>query len=68
MKIDGQNQCMACVHFWGFGECEAFPDGIPDDIYKRGEAHTTQWGGEQVLFELDPKREHLYEMWRVRHD
>jgi len=51
--------CMYCKHFHvdeaGF-KCDAFPDGIPDEIIKSGVPHTEPYEGDSgVQFEPLPK-------------
>nr|BDD47035.1 hypothetical protein 6 [bacterium] len=34
------NQCMICKHYWLMQECEAFPEGIPEEILTNEFLHT----------------------------
>lgn len=47
-------QCIGCAHFWDLIEkpkCEAFPDGIPDDIWSNELSHTKPYVGDNgILF------------------
>jgi hypothetical protein len=31
--------CLKCQHFWGIDACDAFPDGIPDEIMHGDNMH-----------------------------
>jgi len=53
-SIDAPN-CIDCIHFHDLIEkpkCEAFPEGIPDDIWLDGMSHTKPYLGDNgILFE-----------------
>lgn len=58
--------CFACELRQGGGTCDAYPDGIPDEILFGGFDHRKPFGGERKkdgkprLFKLNPeKRERL---------
>jgi len=38
--------CVDCVHYLINGTCEAFPNGIVDDIWIKGEPHNTPRRGD----------------------
>jgi hypothetical protein len=47
--------CFYCKHLKR-GDCKAFPDGIPDDIWEARSLHRTPFPGDQgIQFEHDPK-------------
>jgi len=52
--------CIKCAHFQDLIEkpkCNAFPDGIPDEIWEEGFNHRNPFPGDDgILFEpVDPK-------------
>jgi len=51
---------MWCEHFHSSGSlaCNAFPDGIPDEIWIYVDPHTTPFPGDHgIQFELDEERD-----------
>lgn len=54
------SQCAACAHYrWGSssvgGQCAAFPDGIPEEIYRNRVRHDRPYPGDNgIMFEKDP--------------
>ena len=57
--IAAQSQCTACTHLDRQATddllCEAFPSGIPDEIWKNEIAHTQSYPGDHgVHLELIP--------------
>lgn len=56
--------CLRCKHFNENYErpmgtpsrCEAFPEGIPEAIYSRGEPHTKPWPGDHGI-QFEPREE-----------
>lgn len=60
----GVSLCLKCSRFRpgvfgdddGFetGTCDAFPDGIPVDIFAGGFDHRSRFGDEELLFEPRP--------------
>ena len=53
------NQCVNCKRYQGLGECEAFPDGIPEEIMTGTHDHSEPFEGDQgLLFDpMDPDPE-----------
>jgi len=60
----GYSPCMHCMHFHGGEEyfeepyvsCEAFPEGIPDEIFEGENMHEEAYPGDKGLrFEEDPR-------------
>jgi len=50
------DQCLMCKHFLGFGECDAFPDGIPEDILTGEHDHAEPYPGDHgIQFETKEK-------------
>lgn len=48
--------CKVCVHNRQDGSCEAFPTGIPGDIYYEHKDHRLQVNGDGgVRFSVDPE-------------
>lgn len=51
--ITAQSQCTACTHLDRQATddllCEAFPKGIPDEIWKNEVAHTNSYPGDQGI-------------------
>lgn len=48
-------QCNMCVHHWGGGLCEAFPEGIPQAIVIGKHDHSKPFEGDHnIQYELDP--------------
>lgn len=47
------NQCVRCRRYRGELTCEAFPDGIPEEILVGLHDHTKPFGDEELLFVLD---------------
>ena len=41
--------CMTCKHFDAQGICEAFPDGIPAEIYSGHNKHTKPYPGDRGI-------------------
>jgi hypothetical protein len=57
--IPVQSQCTACTHLDRQAEqdqlCNAFPDGIPDEIWKNEVPHTDSYPGDNgIHLELIP--------------
>lgn len=57
--IPVQSQCTACTHLDRQKEqsllCDAFPEGIPQEIWKNEVAHTTSYPGDNgIHLELIP--------------
>lgn len=49
------NQCERCKHYWGAQHCDAFQEGIPDEIVKGLFVHDKAYLGDKgVRFEIDP--------------
>ena len=42
-------QCIDCKHYWGLGECKAFPDGIPDEITSGLHDHAEPFPGDHGI-------------------
>ena len=48
------SQCVACVHVH-MGRCDAFPDGIPQEILENWHDHRLAYPGDNgIRFEQDP--------------
>jgi hypothetical protein len=51
--ISAQSQCTACTHLDRQAEqsllCDAFPDGIPDEIWTNQVAHTDSYPGDHGI-------------------
>lgn len=55
-------QCLICKHYIGAGYCEAFVDGIPDEIMTGKIDHIQAYEGDQgIRFELDEDFRFMYE-------
>ena len=55
--------CLGCVHRTAPGVCEAFPDGIPDDITLDGFDHRNPFPGDRgITFKPDPADPELVEV------
>ncbi len=77
MVVRNPNLCVSCVHLdrasYNSGDdtpvCEAFPNGIPDDILVQGADHRTPRRGDGgVTYEQDPLRAGAYKIWKRFHD
>jgi len=42
-------QCTRCAHYRLFGECAAFPKGIPDPIFAGEHDHTQPYPGDNGI-------------------
>jgi len=42
-------QCPSCKHYLGLSECEAFPDGIPEQIITGEHDHTEPYPGDSGI-------------------
>jgi hypothetical protein len=52
--------CSKCIHFRRFdGGCDAFPDGIPDEITSGEDNHSLPIDGQKnnIVFEPENKKE-----------
>lgn len=50
------DQCVGCAHYLGNLECEAFPDGIPDEIITGLHDHRQPYEGDGgIRYEPIPK-------------
>lgn len=47
--------CLKCIHYFTVGMCEAFPDGIPEEIFTGEQEHTTPTPEQdnEIVFELN---------------
>jgi hypothetical protein len=58
MTYEIQSQCVACAHLNRTAQsatCEAFPEGIPQDILANGHDHHNPYPGDSgIRFELAP--------------
>ena len=43
------NQCVSCKYYLGEGECGAFPNGIPSDIFTGLFDHTKEYEGDKGI-------------------
>ena len=43
------DQCISCNRYQMLKTCEAFPDGIPQEIYEGSHDHTQPFEGDQGL-------------------
>lgn len=43
------DQCITCAHYRLFGECAAFPQGIPDEIFTGRHNHTEPYPGDNGI-------------------
>ena len=41
--------CGGCAHLMGFDTCAAFPDGIPDEIWRGDNPHTSPYAGDHGM-------------------
>lgn len=61
--------CLACVHRHG-ADCDAFPDGIPEEILFEGADHREPYPGDHgIRFEVRPGRERdltEYLLWKAQ--
>ena len=49
--------CDICKHYHGLSECDAFPDGIPEDILTREHDHAEPYPGDGgIQFEAIEER------------
>lgn len=75
MTVSGPNICLACAHLReetadtgitskATATCDAFPDGIPDAIYRAGFDHRAPFEGDNgVRFALEPEMDEFLEMY-----
>ena len=42
-------QCLICAHYKMLGECDAFPNGIPKDIFTGKIDHTKPYAGDHGI-------------------
>ena len=42
-------QCLECLHYFGEFKCDAFPDGIPEQIYTGEHDHTKEFKGDNGI-------------------
>ncbi len=51
------NTCQNCAHFGGSWTCQAFPQGIPQDIYRQAYGHREPYPGDGgIVFAQRPER------------
>jgi hypothetical protein len=58
--------CLACARYREEGKCDAFPDGIPVDIFNFGGDHRQPVVGDNGLqFQLkdDPASREVFDTW-----
>lgn len=49
------NQCPRCLRYRGDLTCDAFPQGIPEEVLTGAHDHTKPLGDEQKLYEPIPE-------------
>lgn len=42
-------QCITCQHYWGAGKCDAFEEGIPEQIASGEYDHTEPHKGDKGI-------------------
>jgi len=51
-------QCPTCSHYWGVGQCDAFPEGIPAEILAGDYDHQEPYEGDNgIQFESIAEQE-----------
>jgi len=55
------SQCVTCDHWTSGLSCEAFPDGIPEQIWKAGRDHSRPFPGDGGLMYADIGQEEVIE-------
>jgi len=48
-QVEWITPCMTCSHFFTQGKCEAFPDGIPAEIYSGHHKHRGPYAGDRGI-------------------